>query len=289
MGFDEGTRTQGNTHEESTMVQTKQEGRGYALSAARASLRDLGRNPVTETAQNALAVLDDMARQTPDLEFAKWYKDASENQLKLFGRDWRRWQREHERMHSGRVTNPEHEAKREEFDTAVEKAVEKQAVTRQKKVARSVDATSAWLNTVPYGLEKARKKAAQYLRGMFVKTRPFSLPDQVPPESIRWAGDGRTESSMAMRADGCEHPVMLTEGGFRKLPKNNKLDARGMYLDALKAGISAKRAQGAKLIRLALAHRDTHPDLFRRACIQARKVREEVERMQGALEAAESV
>jgi hypothetical protein len=75
---------------------TLDERRGIAVGAARAQYRQWGIDPNTRTADNALDLLDDLARRSPDLIAAQWYVYAAEKQrqLKLFVRDWearKRW------------------------------------------------------------------------------------------------------------------------------------------------------------------------------------------------------
>ncbi len=66
--------------------------RGVALGAARAQARKQGIEPVDMTSEDALAILDDIARSEPSLVASQWYRDeASANQIKLFHQDWRKW------------------------------------------------------------------------------------------------------------------------------------------------------------------------------------------------------
>lgn len=71
--------------------------RAIAISAARTQLRLIGllhEDLVYKTrSDEALEVLDDLLRKNNRLIASIWYKNASEYQLRLFRRDWRRWQR----------------------------------------------------------------------------------------------------------------------------------------------------------------------------------------------------
>jgi len=64
--------------------------RRSAIGAARTELRRMGENPSKCSAEQALRVLDDLAQSEPELEASFWYSEASENQILLFGREWRR-------------------------------------------------------------------------------------------------------------------------------------------------------------------------------------------------------
>lgn len=67
--------------------------RQTAISAARSELRAAGDDPATIDAATALTVLDDLARQEPNLTAAVWYMEASDNQIRTFRREWAAWQR----------------------------------------------------------------------------------------------------------------------------------------------------------------------------------------------------
>jgi hypothetical protein len=54
-------------------------------------MRHNGIDPAGQTADQALAVLDDLSRLHPDGMAAYWYIGASKAQLRLFDRDWRYW------------------------------------------------------------------------------------------------------------------------------------------------------------------------------------------------------
>src|SRR2546422_10942781 len=67
------------------------EKRAIALGAARSQLRRLG-TPLDHSVafQSVLEVLDDLHRSEPDLIASQWYANASDNQIKLFRREWRK-------------------------------------------------------------------------------------------------------------------------------------------------------------------------------------------------------
>ena len=65
-----------------------QQRRQTAIRAARSQLRSLG---AAMTVDNAERVLDDMARTQPQLVAAMWWTQASDNQIKLFRKEWRQW------------------------------------------------------------------------------------------------------------------------------------------------------------------------------------------------------
>ena len=79
-------------------IYTKKEQREIATSAARAYLRRQGIDPMTTGPESGLAALDDLLRLDEDTIAAQWYKDASENQFKLFKRGWRAWRKKRCRM-----------------------------------------------------------------------------------------------------------------------------------------------------------------------------------------------
>ncbi len=70
------------------MNQTKQ--RQIAIRAARSQARLMGIDPASITGRAALAVLDDVARVDPALVASVWYLTASDNQARLFCREWQR-------------------------------------------------------------------------------------------------------------------------------------------------------------------------------------------------------
>jgi hypothetical protein len=69
---------------------TMKEAREIARRAARATLREQGKDPAEASADDALAVLDDLCRSKPELVASYWYGAASERQFKLFCREWNR-------------------------------------------------------------------------------------------------------------------------------------------------------------------------------------------------------
>jgi hypothetical protein len=74
-----------------TMKFSKAVKRDVALSAARAQMRRMGMAPETKTAEDALKVLDDLARVEPFLMAVSWYTEANENQIRLFKKEWEEW------------------------------------------------------------------------------------------------------------------------------------------------------------------------------------------------------
>lgn len=62
--------------------------RQTALGAVRSEIRHNGYKVKDYTSVQALAVLDDMARQYPNLTACQWYINASNNQIKLFEKEW---------------------------------------------------------------------------------------------------------------------------------------------------------------------------------------------------------
>lgn len=65
-----------------------QEQRQIALGAVRSQLRTWDLDPLTESAQDALKTLDDIARTEPKLIASIWYLQASDNQIALFIKEW---------------------------------------------------------------------------------------------------------------------------------------------------------------------------------------------------------
>ena len=66
----------------------QQKMRQVALGAARSEMRRLGMEPIDKDADAALQVLDDLDRMEPDLVASIWYSGASNNQIRLFKREW---------------------------------------------------------------------------------------------------------------------------------------------------------------------------------------------------------
>jgi len=73
---------------------TRAQQRAVALSTARYQLRQLKVNLLEASAADAHAALDDNARRYPEMVGAKWYRSASEDELRLFYRDWCNWQQQ---------------------------------------------------------------------------------------------------------------------------------------------------------------------------------------------------
>jgi len=85
------TERKGSTNRRMNM----QEKRAIALGAARSQLRRLG-TPLDHSVafHSVLKVLDDLHRSEPDLIASQWYANASDNQIKLLRREWRKqWMR----------------------------------------------------------------------------------------------------------------------------------------------------------------------------------------------------
>jgi len=62
--------------------------RDTALGAARSIIREKGLPMTLKTAER---VLDDYAREYPQSYAGAWWLKASDNQYKLFKREWRKW------------------------------------------------------------------------------------------------------------------------------------------------------------------------------------------------------
>lgn len=75
--------------------------REIAIRAVRAQLRALGIDPVTATAYDVEAVISDMPAATLAGAF---YRDASDNQWRLFLREFRAWQRREARRRGDDAT-----------------------------------------------------------------------------------------------------------------------------------------------------------------------------------------
>jgi hypothetical protein len=63
------------------------------MGAARSKVRAMGFHPPVESADTMLTLLDDLARQEPDLLACQWYSRASDRQIRLFKREWQQWKR----------------------------------------------------------------------------------------------------------------------------------------------------------------------------------------------------
>jgi len=68
-----------------------QEKRSIALGAVRHQLRRMG-VPIDQSVpfDDVLRVLDDLNRAEPEVGASQWYGHASDNQIKLLRREWRR-------------------------------------------------------------------------------------------------------------------------------------------------------------------------------------------------------
>ena len=67
---------------------TLAEQRKIAIAAVRSEMRRYGDDPKQKSAEFALTVLDDIARSEPGKVSAQWYINASNNQIRLFEREW---------------------------------------------------------------------------------------------------------------------------------------------------------------------------------------------------------
>ena len=65
--------------------------RRIAAGAIRSEARKQGIDPTTLDAEAALRMLDDLYRIDPVLIASVWYGSASDNQIKQFKREWRKW------------------------------------------------------------------------------------------------------------------------------------------------------------------------------------------------------
>jgi hypothetical protein len=73
--------------------------RVIAIGATRAYLRLCGIDPKCTSVKNALKSLDELQRAYPGKICAYFSEYASETQVKLFIRDWKRWLKEAEGEH----------------------------------------------------------------------------------------------------------------------------------------------------------------------------------------------
>jgi len=69
----------------------KAQQREMAIRAARSQARKQGIEPLELGAEDALAIIDDIARSEPDLVASHWYSEATDNQINLFKIEWRKW------------------------------------------------------------------------------------------------------------------------------------------------------------------------------------------------------
>jgi outer membrane protein TolC len=70
---------------------SKAQQRRIALGAARSQLRRMGAeiDPALPF-EDVLKVLDNLCRSEPDLLASRWYREASEHQVKQLRREWQR-------------------------------------------------------------------------------------------------------------------------------------------------------------------------------------------------------
>ena len=69
--------------------------RRTALGAVRSEMRSTGYTNseiIATSAQDALKVLDDIARTDSQLIASEWFINASDNQIALFSKEWRAYQ-----------------------------------------------------------------------------------------------------------------------------------------------------------------------------------------------------
>lgn len=96
----------------------KQEMRKVALGAAKSELRRIGYlEPCRASSCVALKALDGFSQSDPGLVASQWYLAATDNQFKLFEREWQAWQEE--------VLLRKHEAKKAAENLALRSLVEK--------------------------------------------------------------------------------------------------------------------------------------------------------------------
>lgn len=67
--------------------------RKIALGAIRSQARRQHIDPTTMSADDALAVMDDISRVDPQIYASVWYDQASDAQMKQFKREWNAWKR----------------------------------------------------------------------------------------------------------------------------------------------------------------------------------------------------
>lgn len=66
------------------------EKRQIAAGAAKSQLRRMGFNPACCTADDAFRVLEDLKLSEPSLVASAWWRDATEKQIMLFEREWKK-------------------------------------------------------------------------------------------------------------------------------------------------------------------------------------------------------
>jgi hypothetical protein len=69
--------------------------RQIAIRATRSQARRQGIEPETVDADAALRILDDIYRVDPEVIASIWYGNASDNQIKQFKQEWRKWIKSH--------------------------------------------------------------------------------------------------------------------------------------------------------------------------------------------------
>lgn len=65
--------------------------REIAMGAVIANLRNRHFTPEEISDEDALRVLDEIARREPQLIASQWYKTAPDSHLDIFCREWRAW------------------------------------------------------------------------------------------------------------------------------------------------------------------------------------------------------
>ncbi len=70
------------------------EQRAIALGAVRSQLARMQLDLAMVSAEDAHVVLDDLARECPDLVASQWYQSASSHQMQLFYAEWEQWRRQ---------------------------------------------------------------------------------------------------------------------------------------------------------------------------------------------------
>lgn len=75
-------------------AKTWAERRDIAIGATRAQMRNNGLTTKDMTLDRAERTLDELTRANPNLVASHFWLEASDNQYKLFCREWKRWQKE---------------------------------------------------------------------------------------------------------------------------------------------------------------------------------------------------
>jgi hypothetical protein len=73
------------------MAWLKKQNREIALGAVRSRMRASGLYPERQSGKTALTFIDEIAREAPETRAAKWYVSATDNEICLFIRDWKKW------------------------------------------------------------------------------------------------------------------------------------------------------------------------------------------------------